>query len=116
MCRCTPTIRAPFCGEGDCISPLTEREAGIASALNYEPGPVEPAGLRLVHSRTDVDDLVRTLARTRREIQTTSRARTTAQATVTQCEHAIAELRAKDQELTHRLNAHINRLSELESA
>jgi hypothetical protein len=116
MCRCDPTIRAPFCGQGECISPLTEREADIASALNYEPGPVAPTGLRLVYSDTDVDALVRTLARTRGEIQTTTRARTAAQATVSQCEHAIAELRAKDQELTLRLNAHINRLSELESA
>jgi hypothetical protein len=34
MCKCTPEIRAPFCGKGDCVCPGSKKEGARMSEFD----------------------------------------------------------------------------------
>lgn len=45
MCQCTPEIRAPFCGKGDCVWPISgEARPSPLDMLMDRPEPIAPDG------------------------------------------------------------------------
>jgi hypothetical protein len=90
--------------------PMTQREADIASALNYEPGPVTP-GLRLVYSDCHIEPLVRRMARTRSELDQILRAKREANANLLQYSARERELRDLERELHERFEALLSSLA-----
>jgi hypothetical protein len=91
----------------------TAAEAAALSALNYQPGPPNPAGLRLVYSQSEVDALLYAMAKTRSELDQVLRARNEATAHVGALDQRVCELRELEQSQTLLLNRHINQLAGL---
>jgi hypothetical protein len=37
MCKCTPTMRTPFCGKGDCVWPHQKKPIGVRDDQSQQP-------------------------------------------------------------------------------
>ena len=93
-------------------SGLTGAEAAALSSLNYVPEAPAPTALRLVYSKTDVEELVHAIARTRRDLRSALGVSAELANKQTATAAAIAELQTLEQRHVLRLNQHIDRLSE----
>lgn len=91
---------------------LTDAEAATLSSLNFVDAPPEP-GLRLVYSRSNVEDLVGAIARTRRELRAAEGRSLECQQDAQEAARAAAHLRELEQRQVVALDTYINALARM---
>jgi hypothetical protein len=90
---------------------LSAAEQASLSSLSYHHTPPEPTGLRLVYSRTNVEDLVGSIARTRRELQAALTLRTELAHEASTAASEVTRLREQEQRQVLALDRYINSLA-----
>lgn len=91
---------------------LTDAESAALSSLSYQPAPPEPGqGLRLVYSRTNVEDLVGAIARTRRDLGVALTVSHELAGETRAADTAIENLRLQEQRQVLELNRYIDALA-----
>lgn len=93
---------------------LSDAESAALSSLSYQPTPPEPGqGLRLVYSRTKVEDLVGAIARTRRDLAVAVTVSHELASETRAADTAIENLRLQEQRQVLELNRFIDALARL---
>lgn len=89
-------------------SALTAAETAALSSLAYQP---TPPGLRLAYSRTDVEDLVCQVARTRRQLHAARQAKGALTRELLEAAGTVDDLERTERTEMQRLNTYIDRLA-----